>query len=116
MPELAQHVRVCEQFREIAAPHLQCRHAYIHRLRLREAIAFIVEEEEGAVAPVIELRNPHRPADVAAEIVLAVYGPGKAQRVVEKAVGVQVSVTQQLIAFAMKFVAARLDGEVDYAA
>ena len=114
--ELAQHVRVCEQLRKIARAHLQRRHADRLGLGLREAIAFVVEEEEGAVAAIVNLRNPHRPADVAAEIVLAVYGPRVAEEVVDEAVGVQLLVAKQLVGFAMKLVAATLDREVDDAA
>ena len=57
---------------EITGAHRGCGHGPELIGGLMFPIALIAEKEEGLVASVIDFRNPYRPSDGRAEIVLAV--------------------------------------------
>src|SRR6185295_18678849 len=92
--------------------------------------ALVVEEEEGAIAAVVEARDADGPADVGAVVPLPIARAREAARVVGVGalgiegtlevvvvgVGVQRLVAEEEVALAVQLVAARLDREVDDAA
>ena len=89
-------------FAEIAVPHLGGRHVDQRADAVAFARAFEVEEEERAVAAVVELRDQDRTAQREAVGVRAVARQPRAARVVEEQIRVQRRVAQELVGVAVK--------------
>src|SRR5262249_54650490 len=70
--------------------------------------AFVSEKEECLILPFVELRDPDWTARAEAEIVLLINGSRSPAAIAEKAVGVEVVVSQEFIGAPMKIVRAGL--------
>ena len=93
------------QAREIALAEIE-RDQAVQGVRraLAEAESTVDEIEEGLVAPVVEVRHAHGPAQRGAEFILAVDWGGA----LEKSARIELIVAQVIKSRAMKLVGARL--------
>ena len=96
-------------FTEIAPPHAFGGHGRQEGLPLAHAIALIAAEEEG-------LRPQHGPAERAAKLMLAEVGRFAAGALVEKVVGVERVVAEELVGVALEGVRPGFDLDVHDAA
>src|SRR5207249_829191 len=79
------------------------------------SVLLIREEEEGLVAPIVELGNPDRPAQTASKIVLMISGLGSSVQVIGPGIRIQLIVMQNVEPSAMEGIRARLCRETFYA-
>ena len=80
---------VCAYVSVDPRPRLGAQHGAIARGGEGFAEAFIGEEPETLVAPVVHFRDPQRTGSGAAKEVLPQERPGRARRVIEKRVGIK---------------------------
>src|SRR5262249_53132461 len=103
-------VLAVDEVGEVPLEHFRRGHAGdVARAAGTIAEAFIRGEEEGAIAAVIQLWNPHRPAERAAEIVLAVDAFGRR----EEAARIDVVVADEVVRRAVNLVGAGFRSEAD---
>ena len=114
-------IRVRKQLGKITRAHLQSWDTDVNCFGLSEAIASIVEEEEGPIlellkhwAALAKTREIDGTTHTEAEIVLMVNRTWQSCQTVEVYIGVETFSARELVGFAVKFVATRLDRKVDH--
>ena len=105
--------RGADGVRENALALVQRRYLHVARVVINHAAELLGEKEERLVPAVVDTRNIYRSAGGVTEVVVAEWRPRHLVEVVEKIVGVQLVVPQELVGGAMPFVGPAFGDDAD---
>ena len=108
--------RGVHQLRKIARAHLRLRHGEHQRLRRTLPVAFVIEQEEGPVAAVVDLGYVDRAVELHAVLVEVVAVLGGPAGIVLERIAVQKIAAHEFVHRPVQAVAAALQRHVDDAA